>query len=116
MNEVNAYVTLGAGGISVVTIISLFSYVIKKILPAMARVDACLAVNDKVLENNNKAIENNTRAITEIGRSNDNVAEAIKLLTNTVTNQNNLLEKVYQKTENIECQVNRIDAYVKGKK
>jgi D-ribose pyranose/furanose isomerase RbsD len=71
-----AYLTIGAGGLSFLVVVSTFAYFIKTLQPILAKIQADNIVHAEI-------IRNNTDAIKEVSRSNNNVAKALEILQTT---------------------------------
>jgi hypothetical protein len=96
------YITIGAGGACVLTVIGIVWYLIKTMNPVLQRISTDTATQSEI-------IRNNTEAIKEVSRSNDNVASALTLLKATLDTNNKLFEKHDERAADIQTAVTRID-------
>lgn len=110
------YLTLGAGGLILVVSIGIVIYAVLKLRPILEQIRADNKVNTEV-------IKNVTSAVREMSRSNDNVANALALLNNSIKNfdksllaQNNLLLKHDERAKDIETDMAILYETVKNQK
>lgn len=89
------YITLGAGGISFLTLIYFAFYYAKKISPKLDKVNA----NDTLII---QIVENNNKALSEVSKSNDNVASALNLLRASTDAVHETMHKVDERNERME--------------
>lgn len=110
------YLTLGAGGLILIVSIGIVIYAVLKLRPILEQIRADNKVNTEV-------IKNVTSAVREMSRSNDNVANALALLNNSIKNfdksllaQNNLLLKHDERAKDIETDMAILYETVKNQK
>ena len=94
------YMTLGALGISFLTLIGIVAAWVKNIGPTLQGMKDALEDVKHETKDSNQMLENNTRALVtvassvqEVANSNVNMANMVSILTNTLDTQAKLIEK-----------------------
>lgn len=95
------YLTIGAGGISFLFIVWFMYFMVKDLKPLLTSLK-------ETTETHSKIIENNSNAIKEVSRSNDNVANALTLLKQTIDTFGKTLDKIDGRAERMESDIIRI--------
>lgn len=96
------YIAIGAGGLSIVVVVWVLVFLVRKLYPLIESLKMDYAVYSEI-------IKNNTEAVKEVSRSNENVATALKLLDNSNLQIVALLDKHDNRSETIENSVIRMD-------
>jgi Sec-independent protein translocase protein TatA len=103
MKEISeAYIAVGAGGLSVIVVIWILIFLIKRLYPLIA----------SMKEDNNaykEIIKNNTDVVKEMSKSTENVATALKLLDSSINQLGTTLDRHDKRSEDIENNVIRMD-------
>lgn len=83
------YLSVGAGGLLVISFLCIFIYYILKIRPVLEQIASDSKVNIEITKNS-------TKAVNEMARSNDNVANALELLRASIESNNQNTLKLYE--------------------
>lgn len=105
-NMVKSYGAIGAGGLSLVVLLWLLVYLVKKINPLLDQIQS-----DN--QSHKEVIKNNTEAIKEVSRSNQNVAQALALLDNSFSSFAKIMEKHDERAQVMQQEIVRISENVK---
>lgn len=95
------YLTVGAGGLSLLVLVWMVFYLMAKINPTLTQIKV-----DN--ESHKEIIKNNTEAIREVSVSNQNVAQALSLLDNSFGTFVRLMEKHDSRAEGMENEIIKI--------
>ena len=102
MTEISKiYLAIGAGGVSLIALIYILIYIVRKIYPVLNTISEQGVSYSQI-------IQNNTQAIREMSKSNDNVASALALLEYTVKRENTTMDKHDERAGRMEIELAKI--------
>ena len=97
----DTYVAVGAGGLSVIVVVWVLVFLVKKMYPLLVAMKEDTGAYKEV-------IKNNTEAVKEVSKSNENVATALQLLNSSINQQSSILTKHDERSQGIENDIIRI--------
>ena len=103
---IKTYGAIGAGGLSLVVLLWLLVYLVKKTNPILDQIQSDIQSHKEITKNN-------TEAIKEVSRSNQNVAQALALLDNSFSSFARIMEKHDERAQVMQQEIVRIGENVK---